>query len=927
VFDSETNGIQGNTVLTVQLYERSGRHAGTLLESMTFDAANPGRRSGGSLFKALTTPLTLLPGNYTIAAYGFDETKPEGNAGRPPYDQALPPWKVNDGAGLVHFEGSSRYENNGAGRYPGHLDKGPANRYAAGTFIFSETTLPSPPYAADYKALTAGVRSFPVEDARHMGSISVLDDTSFPVLVEMGGNRLVMEAAGTCCTNGARAVAFANTQWGRSLNDARGTLFENAVKWAARKSEPSRILLGITTNMDVGYFRSRGYQVLPLTSDLMSPTNPPPPVDVLVADWEPGQPNLPVESVKQFTVQGGGLVMTMTPWHSVHLHVRGSFGSANNILEPFGLAYRASLSTPADWGFTNIQEIPYPTYFSAFPAAELLYKDRVGQLRLNGQEKAIALNTVAYASLGRLDVLASLRAVYSGTANSDGGSQPTVGADQFIDALVLTGSDATANHLGRWEADGSDLVAHESRGSLEYEFNLATSDMYRLQIEATASLANGAPNHSDLVLSVDGERLGRYPVTNGPVQCLLPYLLAGQHRLRILWDNAAGGASLRVRTLHFQIGVGPTSDGGDVKDWVEQAVRAQCGLDQTNDIISSYVSPVCVEGRDAHPSLMTMDIEGADNKTPRLRANPGPNGRWYEDVPLSAYANAETILHVTYQNGALTETRHLHWLPLNLLAGSDVTIRQGDSLLFTAQPAGSPTGRFVLTVGTNQLPPGRTSQPRAYLFAQAGSYQVSGTYTSPNGTTQSVSIVVKVVDRSLAANPTCWVGRERDWDLPTIAPEAVLDADNRLLLEQTANLPDQGERMGVLTDKNEPRYILSRLGTNGPVLASAKADGFNVSGAPDTYNRVLTAYPDGSRLVEALVILSPVPTASDFKVQLRVIVGGVTFDDGTTYRELRAADFDALGRYPLRFIMPASVRTANCHNITAVQGATLVGSY
>src|SRR5438093_13705581 len=63
VFDSRTNGIQGSTVLTVQLYERNAR-SGTLLETLTFDAASPGTRQGGSLFKPLATPLTLLPGAY-----------------------------------------------------------------------------------------------------------------------------------------------------------------------------------------------------------------------------------------------------------------------------------------------------------------------------------------------------------------------------------------------------------------------------------------------------------------------------------------------------------------------------------------------------------------------------------------------------------------------------------------------------------------------------------------------------------------------------------------------------------------------------------------------------------------------------------------------------------------------------------------------
>ena len=134
VFDSGTNGIQGSTVLTVQLYERSGRHNGTLLDSVTFDAVNPGQRVGANLFKLLPTPLTLLPGNYTIAAYGFDDTEPYGNAGTL-YTNSPPPWTVNDGGGLLQFDGLGRFGRNAAGSYPGHLDAGPANRFAAGTFI------------------------------------------------------------------------------------------------------------------------------------------------------------------------------------------------------------------------------------------------------------------------------------------------------------------------------------------------------------------------------------------------------------------------------------------------------------------------------------------------------------------------------------------------------------------------------------------------------------------------------------------------------------------------------------------------------------------------------------------------------------------------------------------------------------------------
>ena len=72
-------------------------------------------------------------------------------------------------------------------------------------------------------------------------------------------------------------------------------------------------------------------------------------------------------------------------------------------------------------------------------------------------------------------------------------------------------------------------------------------------------------------------------------------------------------------------------------------------------------------------------------------------------------------------------------------------------------------------------------------------------------------------------------------------------------------------------------------------------------------------------------VLSPVLT--NVTVQISIIVGGVTFDDGTTHRELKPSDFDALGQCRVRFLMRAGVETANCHRIVVMQGAAQVGSY
>jgi len=120
----------------------------------------------------------------------------------------------------------------------------------------------------------------------------------------------------------------------------------------------------------------------------------------------------------------------------------------------------------------------------------------------------------------------------------------------------------------------------------------------------------------------------------------------------------------------------------------------------------------------------------------------------------------------------------------------------------------------------------------------------------------------------------------------------------------------------------EPRYILERLGINGPVLASAKVEGFRSSGAAETYLRLLGTNSDGSQLVETALVVRPVPPG--LTVQANVIVSGVTFEDGTVTKILTPTDFDGLGICRLRFIRAAGVKTSVCHTYHFYDKDTLI---
>ena len=127
-FDSGGNGF--TQTITVVLYDQTTQK---ILAQVTFTPSDPGTLVGGSRFKTLTQPITLLPGfKGVIAAYGFSAADPAGDAGT-----NVPAWTTEDDVGRLTF-------NNGvfattAGKFPTTINPSTfANPYAAGTFLFRD---------------------------------------------------------------------------------------------------------------------------------------------------------------------------------------------------------------------------------------------------------------------------------------------------------------------------------------------------------------------------------------------------------------------------------------------------------------------------------------------------------------------------------------------------------------------------------------------------------------------------------------------------------------------------------------------------------------------------------------------------------------------------------------------------------------------
>lgn len=503
------------------------------------------------------------------------------------------------------------------------------------------------------------------------------------------------------------------------------------------------------------------------------------------------------------------------------------------------------------------------------------------------------------------------------------------------EVVKVNGADGT-NLLGRWRVDGNDLYALDRRGSVEFVFSNANTNKFLLQIEGTQNHPGSSVKNLDLVVSMDGENLGHRPLvagygTKGMVEYVTPFLRRGKHTVRVFWDDAASFSSLRIKQVRLESVAGPDSDGDGIQDWVAAMLNAESGRD-TNAPSSSYVSPMCLEGRDPYLSLMNLRIESETGLVDwPVQGNAGK--RWFANVPLQT--NGNTTVRMTYQNRAVTERRLLAWEPFNMLTLATnftpaLAIRKDDSLLISAWPPARPHGNVFVTIANGLQSVAQytttTWDPAPFQFTNAGDYKVSATYLPTNSSAPvTAGMTIRVIEYQFPENPVCWAGKVRDWALTNVPSEIVLESDPGLKLTPQTNATANLQALSLLIDQNEPRTMVARLGTNGLIVAAVRADGIRLFAAPDTYNKMIEQYPDGSRLAETLQVLSPVLT--NVTVQINIIVGGVTFDDGTTYRELTASDFDALGECTARYLIPAGAKTANCRRIVVMQGTAKVGKY
>lgn len=484
--------------------------------------------------------------------------------------------------------------------------------------------------------------------------------------------------------------------------------------------------------------------------------------------------------------------------------------------------------------------------------------------------------------------------------------------------------------LGSWVTADDGLVSGTPKAEAAFQIDLPSAGMFRLAIDVSSESNPSWDYQHWLAISVDGQPVGRISLLLPPGESatghiLLPWLNAGPHEVRVLYDNTRSYRAVRILALRIEDFGGDDADQDGVPDWVEGRLESLNGLHAPTD---SYVSPLCVEGTARFRPLIDLTVDGED-----VEVQPAPGDGWYADVALNA--DTPVSVQASFENSALEETASVTWKPLNVLTdgpqldNNRIRIRAGDSLLLAGHPDGQTSGTTSIEVSADGVDPVQYSQTatatQPHQFEQPGLYTVSASHDDGAGAIAVGSIEVEVIAGQFNGDPILGLDSAIDWDNPDIPANSLILVDHGVSLTDITPEGAPGARFRLQTSNLGESYSLLRLGENGPVLDHAAIKGIRVASNEQTAVDLLEEYADGSKLIGVPIMLSE--WTDQTRVEVEIFVNGVTFEDGTIRKVFTAADLDELGRVYVKFVWGAGLWTSVCHRIHVYEGDTYLGTF
>ena len=476
---------------------------------------------------------------------------------------------------------------------------------------------------------------------------------------------------------------------------------------------------------------------------------------------------------------------------------------------------------------------------------------------------------------------------------------------------------------GEWIPWETTVEGMSGCGTVDFVFSNNVPGICRLVVNGSQVNSNSVHSNFKILARMDGEYLGvgvlSAPAgTNGVTRFYTPWLTNGTHRVSLTWENVYFESILQLTQLVVEQPGGPDTNGNGVPDWLDRRLATACTLE--TQPVTSYVSPVCLEGKGLYLSGMSFN-SSADGLA--IVPHPLEGRRWYANAPLAP--TGTTAVTVSFEQGACCVTQAVEWVPRNVLDGGVMTIRQGDSLKLVSLPVNSVAGASWITVGSEEPVQMEAGDVLVHTFASTGLCCIVGGYVSDTVAVTN-TLWVHVLGGGFPTNaPICWWGKTRGWDCPDLPLEAVVESNAVVSTETGISSNGLCRRVGItITDGNGPHYLVSRVAENGPVLDVCTIIPTWLRATVDGHFFLLDTLPDGTQLTQDTLHTGDFP--QNGRIRINIWTSGAVFEDGGLIKWIAADELDAVGQCQYRMLVdPGRVRTA-CHAITIYDGGEKVGS-
>ena len=470
----------------------------------------------------------------------------------------------------------------------------------------------------------------------------------------------------------------------------------------------------------------------------------------------------------------------------------------------------------------------------------------------------------------------------------------------------------TVDRADVWSPKGGSLLSWR-RGHVDWLFTTTNAAKGFLRVSASHFRHTAAPTaplsaRSRFYAYSGNDLLGVAFLDHAPgaapgvLRFPLPFLPAGPHRLRLVWDGIDPALGVCLHEAALETPGGPDADGDGLEDW---ALAQSLARDSAPPTVSSVFSPACLEGAAVWPTRVSVSVG-----TNALEAAATGPSSWYADVPLAPGANP---VSVAFEGGLRSAAATVSWVPFDVSgAATSLVARLGDTILLSSPDAASVyvtangLGRVTRSLsagGTVQLP-----------FDDSGLWRLS--VTRPGAPT--VVHEVRILGGGFPdEDPALHLGRARSWPCQQLPAAAVLSTDAALSLSRT------GANLNLRTDTlRVPHRIVARVADGGPILDVARPRVFWLRAVPDGFLHRVEKLDGCEVWIDDLETFG-VP--DDVSVRASVVLAGPTFDDFTLSQTRSGTTLSPASRWPLRFLHPDGSSAPTCHSIQAFQAGRPIG--